>query len=113
VTKTAVLTLLIPGTTLKANSSALTLKRGSTATAQLTSAMLGGFTSAVTFSVQGLPAGVSAVFTPATLPTPGNGTIALKFSATTAASLGSATVTIQGAAGSVTRTLALSLSVTK
>jgi hypothetical protein len=91
----------------------LTLKRGGTATAQLTSAMLGGFSSAVSFAVQGLPTGVTAVFTPATLPSPGSGSTALKFSATSAATLGLATVTVKATAGSVTRTLTLSLSVTK
>jgi len=113
VTMTATLTLLVPGTTLSLNSSALTLKRGGTATAQLTSAMLGGFSSAVSFAVQGLPTGVTAVFTPATLPSPGSGSTALKFSATSAATLGLATVTVKATAGSVTRTLTLSLSVTK
>ena len=50
VTKTATLTLSIPGTALSTSSAALLLKRGGTATAQLTSAMLGGFSSAVSFS---------------------------------------------------------------
>ena len=113
VTKTATLTLSIPGTALSAKSTALTLKRGGTATAQLTSAMLGGFSSAVSFAVQGLPAGVTAVFTPATLPAPGNGGTALKLSATSAAALGAATLVVKATAGNVVRTLSLSLSVTK
>jgi subtilase family serine protease len=113
VTKTAPLTLLIPGTTLSVNSTALTLKRGGTATAQLTSAMLGGFSSAVSFSVQGIPVGVTAVFSPAMLPAPGNGGTSLKFSAVTTAALGSATVAVKATAGSVSRTLSLTLAVTK
>ena len=113
VTKTAALTLSVPGTALSVNSSALTLKRGGTVTAQLTSAMLGGFSSAVNFAVQGLPAGVTAVFTPATLPAPGNGGTALKFSATSTATLGSAPIVVRATAGNAVKTLSLSLSVTK
>ena len=113
VTKTAPLTLLIPGTALTLNSTVLTLKRGGTATAQLTSAMLGGFSSAVSFSAQGLPGGVTAVFSPAMLPAPGNGSTALRFSATTGATLGSTTVAVKATAGSVIRTLSLVLTVTK
>jgi hypothetical protein len=115
VTKTATLTLSIPGTTLSTSSAALILKRGGTATAQLTSAMLGGFSSAVSFAAQGLPAGVTAAFAPASLPAPGNGSTALKFSATSTATLGSATVAVavKATAGSMVRTLNVSLSVTK
>ena len=113
ISKTATLTLSIPGTALSVTSTALTLKRGGTATAQLTSAMLGGFSSAVSFAVQGLPVGVSAIFSPASLPSPGSGSTALKFSATSAATLGLASVVVKATAGSMVRTLNLSLSVTK
>jgi hypothetical protein len=113
VTKTAMLTLAIPGTTLIASSSALILKRGGTTTAQLTAAVLGGFSAAVSFSVQGLPAGVTAGFAPVSLPSPGNGNTALKLSAASTATLGSATVVVKATAGSLVRTLNLSLSVTK
>jgi hypothetical protein len=91
----------------------LTLKRGSTATANLTTAMQGGLSSAVTFVVQGLPAGVSATFAPTSLAAPGNGSTAVKFSATSTATIGSAQVTLKATAGSTTRTLSLALSVTK
>jgi uncharacterized membrane protein len=113
VTKIATLTLSIPGTALSTSSSALTLKRGGTATAQLTSAMLGGFSAAVSFVVQGLPAGATAAFAPTSLPAPGNGSTALRFSATSTATLGSATVVVKATAGSLVRTLNLPLSVTK
>jgi hypothetical protein len=113
ITKTAMLTLAIPGTTLIASSSALILKRGGTTTAQLTAAVLGGFSAAVSFSVQGLPAGVTAGFAPVSLPSPGNGNTALKLSAASTATLGSATVVVKATAGSLVRTLNLPLSVTK
>ena len=113
VTKTATLTLLVPGMTLGSSSTALTLKRGGTATVNLTSAMQGGFSSAVAFAVQGLPAGVSATFSPASLLAPGNGSTVLKLSATSTATIGSAQVAVKATAGSVTRTLSLALSVTK
>jgi hypothetical protein len=112
-TKTATLTLLVPSMTFSASSTALTLKRGATTTVNLTSAMLGGLSSAVTFAVQGLPTGVSATFTPASLSAPGNGTTVLKLSATSTATIGAAQSVAKATAGTTVRTLNLALSVTK
>jgi subtilase family serine protease len=113
VTKTSTLTLLVPGVALSSSSNTLTLKRGSTAMTNVTVAMQGGLSSSVTFAVQGLPAGVSATFVPASLAAPGNGSAAVKFSATSTATIGSAQVTLKATAGSATRTLSVALSVTK
>ena len=112
-TKTATLTLQVPGMTFAASSPSLTIKRGATASVNLTSAMLGGLSSAVTLAVQGLPGGVSASFVPASLPAPGNGTTVLKFSATSTATIGSAPIVVKATAGSTMRTVNLAFSVTK
>ena len=112
-TKTATLTLQVPGMTFAASSAALTLKRGATASVNLTSAMLGGLSSATTFAVQGLPSGVSASFSPASLPVPGSGTTVLRFSATSTAPIGSAPIVVKATAGSTIRTVNLVLSVAK
>ena len=111
VTKTATLTLLVPAVTLSPGVTTLLLTRGSSATVNLTTAMLGGLSSAVAFTVQGLPSGVTATFTPSSLPAPGTGSTVLKLSTTSSAATGPATLTVKATAGSVVRTLGLSLSV--
>ena len=112
VTKTATLTLLVPAMTVSPSvTTALSLSRGSTVSVNLTTAMLGGFSSAVTFAVQGQPSGVTATFAPASLPAPGSGSTTLKLSATSSAATGPATLTVKATAGSVVRTFNLSLTV--
>jgi pseudomonalisin len=114
VTKTTTLTLLVPGMNLSSNSSMLTLQgKGDTDFVNLTSTMLGGFSSAVTFAVQGLPSGVSATFAPSTLAAPGNGTTVLKLANNSSAMVGSTPITVKATAGSVVRMLTLSLALTK
>jgi uncharacterized membrane protein len=111
VTKTATLTLLVPGMTLSASASTLVLSRGSTATVNVTTSMLGGFSSAVALAIQGLPSGVTATFTPPSLPQPGSGSAVLKLSAASSAATGLATLSIKATAGTTIRTLSLSLTV--
>jgi pseudomonalisin len=114
VTKTTTLTLLVPGLTLSSNRSALTLQRtGDKDFVNLTSTMLGGFSSAVTFSVQGLPSGVSATFAPNSLTAPGNGTTVLKLANNSSTMVGSTPIIVKATAGSVVRTLTLTLALTK
>jgi outer membrane protein assembly factor BamB len=84
--------------------------KGDSVTYQVTVTGLGGFTGAVTLSTAGtLPAGITTTFNPATVNANGSSTLTL---ATTAATPGGLqTVTVQGTAGSVTRTAVAGLTV--
>jgi hypothetical protein len=97
--------------TLSASATTLVLSRGSTATLNLTTSVLGGFSSAVAFSIQGLPAGVTGTFTPSSLPQPGSGSAVVKLSAVSSATTGPATLTVKATAGNTIRTLSLGLTV--
>jgi uncharacterized membrane protein len=66
-----------------------------------------GFNSPVTFSVSGLPTGVSAVFSP----NPATGSSTVTFNAASSAVIGSYPLTITGVSGSLTATTALTLNV--
>ena len=66
-----------------------------------------GFTGSVTFSVSGLPAGVTAAFSPN--PTTNSSTLTLTASST--AALGQSTLTITGSSGSQTATSTLTLNI--
>ena len=70
-----------------------------------------GFTGNVAFSVTGLPAGASALFSPASLMASGSTTMSVSTSASTPA--GTYPLTIRGTSGPITRTAAVSLVVTQ
>jgi subtilase family serine protease len=113
VTKTASLALSVPNLTVKPAATAATLKLGGTTTVQVQTTVVGGFSSAVAFSVTGLPTGVTASFTPATLAAPGAGTTQMKLSATTSATIGAVPITIKATAGSVVRSQSMTLTTSK
>jgi hypothetical protein len=91
----------------------ITLKRGGTATVRLSAASFGGFSSAVAFSVQGLPAGVSATFAPAILPAPGDGSTNLLLTAGSTATVVKASLAVTARAAGTSRTVSMTVNVTK
>jgi hypothetical protein len=97
-----------PDFSLSASPSSLTINRGASGTSAITIARSGGFTSSVALSASGLPAGVTASFTPAS--TTGNSS-SLTLTASSTATTGPATVTITGAGGGLTRNIPISLTV--
>jgi hypothetical protein len=81
---------------------------GLSATDSVTVAPAGGFTGTVSFSVSGLPTGVTASFSPATVATSGRTTLTLTPGAGTA-SLSHTTLTITGTSGSTTASTKVTL----
>jgi pseudomonalisin len=69
----------------------------------------GGFDAAVVFSVTGLPSGVTAVFTPATLSAPGSGRSVLKLTASSSAKAGVYSVTVSATSGSTRQQMPISV----
>jgi hypothetical protein len=86
----------------------VSLAQGATATTAISVAAQNGFAGLVDLSASGLPAGVTAAFSPAS--TPGTSTLTLTASGST--TTGTSTVTITGASGSLTNTTTLTLTVT-
>ena len=82
---------------------------GSNGSLSLNIAVSGGFNAAVAFSVTGLPSGISATFTPATLPAPGSGASALKLTATSLAKAGTYSVTVSATSGTTKQQIGLSI----
>ena len=74
-------------------------------------AVSGGFNAAVEFSVMGLPSGVTAAFTPATLPAPGSGSSVLKLTASNSAKAGVYPATMTATSGATKKSMALSVTV--
>src|SRR5215469_18373614 len=79
---------------LSASSSSLSLTQGSSANTTISTAATGGFNSAISLSASGLPSGVTASFSPASIAAPGSGNSTLTFSASSTAATGTANVTV-------------------
>ncbi len=92
-----------------ASASSITVKDGSNNSVTLTVTVSGGFNSAVAFSVTGLPAGVSAAFTPSTLSAPGSGSSTLKLTATSSVKAGAYAATVSATSGSARQQLPLTV----
>ncbi len=91
--------------------SSLSVTAGSNNSVTLNVTVSGGFDAAVAFSVTGLPSGVSAVFTPATLAAPGSGSSVLKLTASSSAKAGVYSVTVSATSSSTKQQMAISVTV--
>jgi Protein of unknown function (DUF1800) len=107
-TTTINLTVPQPGFALSANPASLAVNRNASGTSTIAIARTGGFTGSVTLSASGAPSGVTASFNPASAPGTSS---ALTLTASNAATIGPATVTITGTGGGLTRTATISLTV--
>ena len=92
-----------------ASSNSLSVTAGSNNSVTLNVTVSGGFNTAVAFSVTGLPSGISATFTPATLSVPGSGASVLKLTATSSAKVGTYPITVWATSGGIKQQIALSI----
>jgi len=97
----------MPDFALSANPSSLSVTRGASASATIMVSRTGGFAGSVSFSVSGLPAGVTASFNP----TATSSTSTLTLTASATAATGPATLTITGVSGTLTHSTTISLTV--
>ncbi len=97
---------------LSAAPSSVSVAQGGHTPTTITSTLTGSFSSAVALSVSGLPSGVTAAFSPATINAPGSGTSTLTFTATATATVGPATITVTGTGGGFAHTTTVTLTVT-
>ena len=103
----------IPATTTAGftiSSSGATVEQGTSAADSVTVSSINGFNGTISLGISGLPAGVTAVFSPSTVT--GSAGTSLTFTATNTATVGAATVTITGTSGATTASTTLTLTVT-
>jgi pseudomonalisin len=97
-----------------ASATSISVAAGSNKSLTLNVAVSGGFNAAVSFSVTGLPSGVSATITPVTLTAPGSGASVLKLTATSKAKLGTQSITVSAASsGSPTQKMTISVTIAR
>jgi subtilase family serine protease len=101
-----------PAYTLTASPTAVSVAQGSTGNSTITTAVSGGFSSSIALAASGLPKGVTASFSPASIAAPGSGTSKLTLTVASTAAAGTSTITITGTGGGVTHTATVSLTVT-
>jgi subtilase family serine protease len=97
-----------PNYSLSASPASLSVVQGTNGTSTVTVTKTGGFTGTVALTASGLPAGVTASFSPASTTT----TSTLTLTAASTATVGSATVTITGTSGSLTHSTTVALTTT-
>ena len=110
-TSSASLAVSLPGLAMTLTPQSASLARGGTVQIKLATTAEGGFTSALSLAVSGLPTGVTAAFSPTKISAPGTGSSMLTLTASKSAALGSAKlqVTVAGTGFSGSTVVPLSL----
>jgi subtilase family serine protease len=101
------------GYTISASPTSISIDRGSSGTSTITTAVTGGFDSAVSLSATGYPSGVSVAFSPDAIPAPGSGKSIMKVTVGKGVALGNHTITINATGAGVPRTVQVTLDVLK
>ena len=101
-----------PDFALSASPTTVSVAQSGTKTTTISTTVSGGFNSAISLSASGLPSGVTAAFSPASIAAPGSGSSTLTFTASSTAAIGTSTVTINASGGGVSHSATVSLSVT-
>ena len=111
VTVTLTVTKIASGYTISAAPATIKIARGSSGTSTITTAVSGGFDSAISLSATGYPNGVTVAFTPGTIPAPGSGKSTMKVTVGKGVALGDHTITVNATGGGVPRTFQVTLDV--
>ncbi|MGC2835697.1 MAG: protease pro-enzyme activation domain-containing protein [Methylocella sp.] len=116
ITQTATITLTVtstasPSFSIGASPSAITVVRGKSGTATITTAALNGFDSAITLSASGQGAGQRVTFKPTSIAAPGSGTSTMTVMVGAGAKVGAHSITITGTGGGKTNTTTVTLTV--
>ena len=114
-TTTASLTVTSSGGTagfsISASPTSLTIARNSSGTSKITTAVTGGFSSAIALSASGQGSGLTVTFSPTSITGAGTSTMTVKVSSS--ASTGNHTITITGKSGSTSHTTTVTVDVTR
>jgi subtilase family serine protease len=101
-----------PAFTLFASPTAVSVATGNSGASTITTAVSGGFNSAIALTASGAPAGVTVGFSPSSIAAPGSGTSTVTFAVASTTAAGTYTITITGTGGGLTQTATVSLTVT-
>lgn len=100
-----------PAFTLTTSPTSLSVTQGSSATSTISTSVSNGFNSSIALSISGLPTGVTASFSPATIAAPGSGSSTLTFTASSTATTGTFNTTVTATGGGITHTAVIPVTV--
>lgn len=101
-----------PVFTLTASPTAVSVTVGSSGAASVTTAVSGGFNSAVALSASGAPTGVTVSFSPASIAAPGSGSSSVSLAVAAGTAAGTYSITVTGTGGGLSESAKISLTVT-
>jgi subtilase family serine protease len=101
-----------PTFTISASPASVSVVQGNSGTSTITTAVSGGFDSAIALSATGQPTGVTVTFNPTSIAAPGSGTSTVTLAVASTTATGTYTITVSGVGGGVTQTTTISLTVT-
>jgi subtilase family serine protease len=101
-----------PAFTLTASPTAVSVVVGSSGTSTVTTAVTGGFSSAIALTASGAPTGVTVSFSPASIAAPGSGTSTVTLAVASSTATGTYSITVTGTGGGLTESATISLTVT-
>jgi len=102
----------VPAFTIAASPTSVSVAQGASGSSTITTAVSGGFDSAVALTASGQPTGVTATFSPTSIAAPGSGTSTLTLAVASTTVTGTYTITVTGTGGSLTHTATVTLTVT-
>ena len=102
----------VPGFTLSASPTSVSVAQGASGSSTIKTALSGGFNSAIALSASGMPAGVTATINPTSIGLPGSGTSILTLAVASTTAAGAYSITVTGTGGGITHTATVSLTVT-
>jgi uncharacterized membrane protein len=115
VTNTTKVTLTVtagPNFTISASPTSVSVVQGKSGTSTITTAVSGGFDSAVALSATGQPSGVTVSFSPTSISAPGYGSSTMTMAVAASTATGTYAITVTGSGGGVTHTTKVTLTVT-
>ncbi len=101
-----------PSFTLAASPPSLSVQQGNQGTSTITTAIAGGFNSAISLSATGMPSGTTVSFSPQTIPAPGSGSSAMTITVGSNTPAGTYPITLTGNGGGIQQNTTVTLTVT-
>ncbi|MGA2167886.1 MAG: protease pro-enzyme activation domain-containing protein [Terracidiphilus sp.] len=98
--------------TISASPTSVSVVVGNSGTSTITTAVSGGFDSAVALTATGQPSGVTVSFSPTSIAAPGSGTSTATLAVASTTTAGTYTITVTGSGGGLMHTATISLTVT-
>ena len=101
-----------PNFTISASPSSLTIQQGNQGSSTITTAISGGFNSAISLSAAGVPSGTTVSFNPNPIPAPGAGNSTMTITVGGSTPVGTYPITVTGNGGGIQQNATVTLTVT-